>query len=741
MEVRRDPARWLAFYRDQARLIREWRATRLSLVRRLVFTFAASVIALLVVSTLLPTLVLHGPGSVVVAALGLTLLEAAARPALLLVLSPFPTLVLQAAGLVVEIAIVALVGWLSPGVEVPGATAAVIDGILIALLLAVLAEIFRASDDDSYHGTQVRRLAAREFGRPKAARPGLLMVQVDGLSLPVLETQMRAGRMPALDKLVRSGGYRVDPWHPLLPAVTPASQAGILHGGNDDIPGFRWFDKGSGRLLVANTPEGAARILRRASDGQGLLADDGASVGNLVTGDAARSYLTMATIDAAAADDPRELHGLWVSEVNYLRLAVLTIGEVAKELYQRERQRARGVEPRTERGLHYAFERALTNVSLRNLSTALVIEEMFSGAPSIYVDYTGYDALAHHVGPERIEAIDALDGLDRTIGTLIKVAGETPRDYRLVILSDHGQCLGEPFADRYGQSLEELARGLMGTDTRSVAGRRVREDEGSARLLWHEIGRGRGAGSRVVRRATRHHRDPDAAVEADTDLVVCASGSLALLYLAADDGRLTREQIDLLYPDLINGIAAHPGVAFVLVHSAPDGPIAVGGAGSHELRTGRVTGVDPLIPFGPLAAPSLLRLDGFEHVGDIVVLGTCDPITGEVVSFEELVGSHGGLGGWQVRPFLMHPADLRVAGAPLIGADAVNRQLRTWMAQLASGREGTGPGRRLGPEQGVPRDVPAAPPTLGPAREPAPDLEVPPADSGAGAVAAISARP
>ena len=88
----------------------------------------------------------------------------------------------------------------------------------------------------------------------------------------------------------------LDPWFALLPPVTPVSQAGILHGNNDDMPGFRWYEKGSKALLVANTPDGASEILRRRSDGRGLLADGGASIGNLVTGDAPHTYLTMATI-------------------------------------------------------------------------------------------------------------------------------------------------------------------------------------------------------------------------------------------------------------------------------------------------------------------------------------------------------------------------------------------------------------------------------------------------------------
>ena len=252
----------------------------------------------------------------------------------------------------------------------------------------------------------------------------MLVVQVDGLSLPILSHAIRAGRAPVLGRLVRDGEAILHPWIALLPPTTPASQAGILHGRNDGIAGFRWYEKASARLMVANHPDDAAEIVRRISDGAGLLADDGASIGNLVSGDAPRSYLTMATItEGASADGERRLRGFYVTTVNYIRLVVLMIGEMAKELYQAERQRARSIQPRMHRDLHYAVERAVTNTALRTVSTALVIEEMYCGAPTIYVDYTGYDAIAHHCGPEREEAIDALEGIDRAIGSLSR-----PRD-------------------------------------------------------------------------------------------------------------------------------------------------------------------------------------------------------------------------------------------------------------------------------------------------------------------------
>ena len=92
-------------------------------------------------------------------------------------------------------------------------------------------------------------------------------------------------------------------------------------------------------------------------------------------------------------------------------------------------------------------------------------------------------------------------------------------------------------------------------------------------------------------------------------------------------------------------------------------------------------GVDPLaVRAARGRGPAPTRR--FANTGDLVVIGPYDQATGEVVSYEDLVGSHGGLGGWQGRPFLLHPADLPVDDAPLVGAVAVHAELRRWLGSL-----------------------------------------------------------
>jgi len=478
----------------------EWRPTRLAIVRRAVLSFLGACLALAITAGVVPELQVDGLAPLALAGLLLLALDSSLAVVLHGLFVGLPIFFAQALGLVAQFGAIVVLGQVLPGVHVGDTAAAVWGAVLLAVLNSLFAELVAVSDDDSYYSVLVRRLVAREFRHPKELIPGLLVVQIDGLSLPVLREAIRAGRVPVLGRLVRSGEATLHPWVAMLPPTTPASQGGILHGNNEGIAGFRWYEKASRRLLVANHPEDAAEIVRRISDGRGLLADNGAGIGNLVTGDAPRSYLTMATIDERASEgDERRMRGFFVTTVNYIRLMVLMAGEVAKELYQAERQRGWSVEPRMHRDLNFAIERAATNIALRTVSTALVIEEMYGGAPTIYVDYTGYDAISHHCGPERVEAIDALEGIDRAIGSLLKAARYTGRAYRMVVLSDHGQCLGASFQQRFGQTLEAvIGERLPGTMT--VAGTTDSvESAGFGRRIAAEFGRGSGLGPLLAR--------------------------------------------------------------------------------------------------------------------------------------------------------------------------------------------------------------------------------------------------
>jgi hypothetical protein len=168
----------------------------------------------------------------------------------------------------------------------------------------------------------------------------------------------------------------------------------------------------------------------------------------------------------------------------------------------------------------------------------------------------------------------------------------------------------------------------------------------------------------------------------ETDAAVLASGNLGLVYLLGDNHRLTLEEIAERHPQLLPALRSHPHVGFVLVQSSVDGPVALGANGMQRLRDGHVDGVDPLAVFPPNARRHLLRTDGFEHAPDILVNSFYDATLEEGCAFEELISFHGGLGGPQTRPFILHPARLPAPEEPIVGAAEVHALLMSWRGQL-----------------------------------------------------------
>jgi len=137
------------------------------------------------------------------------------------------------------------------------------------------------------------------------------------------------------------------------------------------------------------------------------------------------------------------------------------------------------------------------------------------------------------------------------------------------------------------------------------------------------------------------------------------------------------------HPKLIPALRDHPHVGWLLVRSSEHGPVARGGdGGAHYLADGRIEGPDPLAAFSPNAPRHLLRTDGFEHVADIMLGSFYDSALDTGCAFEELISFHGGIGGPQTRPFILHPAKLAVPEGQILGAAEVHEILAGWRREL-----------------------------------------------------------
>jgi uncharacterized membrane protein YvlD (DUF360 family) len=689
--------RLIDFYRAQIELIWNWRRGRRQLLWRAVVSFVVAFVSLGVTAAILPGLTVDSALSLAAAVIVIGALSALVRPLLLALVAPFSLLLLIVASLVFQVGVILALEALVPGVHLAELYDAVFAAAAFAVINSLISWVISLDSDDSYYSMLVRRLQSRRPDARHTKKPGLVIVQVDGLAHSVLTQQLNAGRVPVISRWLREGTMSLAPWVALLPSQTSASQAGIMFGRNNDIPAFRWWDKAEKRMFVSNHAADAEALEQRlAKEGAGLLAKDGASIGNLVSGGAERSYLTLATMrdPGQGLGRSRSYFSYFLSPYGFVHAIVLGVAEMGKEIFQARRARLAGIEPRMDRGFPYPFLRALTNVVLRPLSTSLVIEEMFRGTSVIYVTYTDYDEIAHHSGPQRAESLDALDGVDRVLGSLVRAAEDAPRPYRFVILSDHGQTLGAPFRQRFDTTLEELLRQLMGGAASVSTAIAEVEEWRVLNTFASELTRARGAATvarralrtRTLKRATGASPTTAAAVDRDQDhehdgpeLVVCASGNLALIFFPDIEGRADLETLNEKYPHMLDALANHPGVGVVMVRSTGHGALAIGGSGVLNLDTGKVEKEDPLEPFGPHAAEALKGLDRMSNCGDLVVVSMLDPNTGQVAAFEELIGSHGGLGGPQNEPMILHPHDWELPAEPLVGAPAVYEQLLRWL--------------------------------------------------------------
>jgi uncharacterized membrane protein YvlD (DUF360 family) len=587
---------------------------------------------------------------------------------------------------------------LAPGVHVDGFWDAFWASWLYAFLMSIVTWAATAGDSGAFLAHLVQWSGrAREVGTTTSV-PGVVFVQIDGLPASLLRWGVRSGDLPTLSRWIRSGSHRVTDWHAQMPATTPASQAGLLHGRSDQVPAFRWYEKETGKLMVANHPKDAAVIQQRLSDGRGLLADGGVSISNIFSGDAPTSLLTMSGVTnrPGRRAPSRSFATFFINPYGLTRSVVLTMAEMIKEVHQARLQRVRGVEPRIRRHGSYIALRGVTNVLLRDLNAGLIADHMMAGTPSIYCDFTDYDEIAHHAGPTRPESLASLAGIDELIGVLESFAARAPRPYRFVVLSDHGQSQGATFLQRYGMPLEELVRGLM--DAGSVAASTgLDETVGPVNTFLTQVGQQGGATGKLTRRVFGG-RTHDGEVNLDTspdaddkaarasELVLIASGNLSMIYFTRRPGRLALHEIEGLYPGLVGALTAHPGIGFIVVRTAGNGTVVLGKNGIRYLDEDRVEGTDPLGDFGPHAVADVRRHDTLPHVGDLVINSPIDAGTEEVAAYEELVGCHGGLGGWQTEAVLVHPAEWRVDDPPLVGADAVHRQLVLWLEQVGQRR-------------------------------------------------------
>ena len=556
-------------------------------------------------------------------------------------------------------------------IEIKGA-AIILAPLAMAAVSTIMSALITIEDDSSYYRAVLRDAEKKRKTEIKDY-PGVIIVEIDGLSYEVLCEAVERGDMPTVKEMIDSDNYNLRMWETDLSSQTGASQAGILHGNNEGIVAFRWIEKSNGNQMmqcsgITKVPE----LEHRISDGNGLLVDNGASRSNLFSGDTDNVIFTFSKI----LDFKKLYNNAWYSVFsnpsNFARIIALFFADIIREIWSQIAHSIKNIRPRINRGITYIPTRAATNVFMREINTSTLIGDMMVGDVDVaYSTYLGYDEIAHHSGVRDNDAWFALREMDKQIKHLTNANKYCPRDYQFVIQSDHGQTNGATFTQRYGETFENFVKSLLPEDMTVFAKMTSNEDHFAGDYTPFS------RKNKKIKKEKKEEQELN-----DSEVIVLASGNLAMIYFTQWSQRLTYEELNKYFPDLIQGIIDNEYVGFILVKSQEHGDLAIGKNGTYFLDSGEIEGENPLEGFGDNIVMHLKRTSSFEHTPDILVNSFYDEEADEVCAFEELVGSHGGVGGDQSKPFILYPSSWNVSDDEIIGAENIYKLLKENLAEL-----------------------------------------------------------
>lgn len=680
-----------------------------------ILTIIANIVTIIVFSIIFDTFQLGNWYNAVIITIGVIIANTILWPVLRRLLMKFIVLTFGIGALIINSLIFYGVCCLIPGVSLQAT-----DAFLIPLLMAVASTLISNIADIDYYDLYTNRVADYVSREKKAyGFPGLIMLEIDGLSIDILKEAIDRNMMPTLKKWIDENSHTLKEWETDLSSQTGASQAGILHGNNEDIVAYRWVEKeNNNQIMISGKLAHAPIIEERISNGNGLLYDKGTSITNMFTGDSDNPILTSSRFKLLANSYNKSLNVVFLESYSFQRIIILFLWEIFVEVKSQIMHKIKDIRPRLRRNIIYATIRAGANVLLREVATETLIADMLKGEiNSAYASYVGYDEVAHHSGINDDDVWNVLKQIDLQFKRLEKAEKSCDRHYEFVVLSDHGQGNGETFKQRYGITLANYVRRLLPEDMKIYDKNPFISDHFRDAFIPEnkQIGtimdkvddiKDKDFISDTIENIkektpdfinieelkskyqnnldyikTHESKEQSTKKAKNSELIVLGSGNLGLIYLTQWSKRLNYEEIVMLFPNLIPGLVKHSGIGFILVDSFTNGPMVIGAEGIYYLNTDRIEGKNPLEDFGKNAAMHLKRHNKFKHMPDILVNSFYDPETEEICAFEELIGSHGGLGGSQTRPFILYPSDWNDPGE-LIGAKSIYDFLKKEIEEL-----------------------------------------------------------
>jgi len=488
------------------------------------------------------------------------------------------------------------------------------------------------------------RLLGLSLSEGTATSPGLVLIQIDGLSHTQLEKALKS-RMPFLLRLLGRETYHLHHFYSGMPSSTPAVQAELFYGVRGAVPAFSFYQAVSKRIVRMYQSEPAALIEKElAKKGGAPLLEGGSAYTNIYTGGAAEAHFCPTSLGWGP---PLKDGKRWVTVLLILSNAysfIRTAGLLVLELALAILDFFRGIIARKDliKELKFVPTRVVISILLRELTVIGAKIDIARGLPIIHLNLIGYDEQAHRRGPGSAFAHWTLKGIDDAIARLWRAAhGSSRRDYDVWIYSDHGQEAVTPYAQRYGRSVETAIKASFAA-IQGGEGSIVEDGDHGGRLH-----RARWFGGERIQKLFRF-TDNDAHKPETPAPLVAALGPIGLVYA---QGKATHQELDAIAQHLV----VHADIPMVLT-SAGDGEVSARTSrGQFTLpdEASEVLGDDH--PFLTDAARDLVALCHHPDAGDLVLAGWCHGAL--PLSFAIENGAHAGVGPEETKGFLLVPAD------------------------------------------------------------------------------------
>lgn len=481
--------------------------------------------------------------------------------------------------------------------------------------------------------------------------PGLIMVQIDGLSHSQLIHALEQGKMPFLQRLIKREHYRLHLQYAGLPSTTAAIQGELFYGVKGVVPGFNFLDSASGKLVRMFEPTIAASVERELEDnGKEPLLKDGSSYVNNYTGGAAEPHFCPAALgwgESLRHANPLLVALMFLSNAwSFVRLAVLLVLEFILAIVDLLRGLFGGLDLISE--MKFVPTRVAISILLRELATIGTKIDIARGLPIIHLNYLGYDEQAHRRGPSSLFAHWTLKGIDDAIARIWRSAQRsTQRHYDVWIYSDHGQEAVKPYHTLFGRSIEEAVSAVFADLGINVDLKPEPRPNGIQTQRVRQLG-----GKWIQRLFAVNGFQPEA--PRSGQVTVAGLGPIGFVYYDHELDKTTRDTIAQM-------LATTADVPLVLTADGPDRATAWTASGTYTLpqQNAEVLGAEH--PFLEESTQDLITLCHHPDAGNFIL---CSWRVGATpCSFSTENGAHGGPGPEETSAFALLPGDIHLSGA------------------------------------------------------------------------------